>query len=109
MRLYNNFACHIIQVHHLPFFVAAGEDFIDFDRPMRLEFNENVGIHSFTVDIIDDTNPELTERFYSILQTSESAVRLDPQRATITILDDDGKLFLSILYSMSIIIQDDPS
>lgn len=65
-------------------------DFRNYDIPVQLEFDENTGTHSITVDITDDICVESTEFFFSELQTDDSAVTLDPQRASITILDDDG-------------------
>lgn len=69
---------------------TANMDFDDFDTPVQLLFDENTRIHSFTVNITDDICVENTEFFFSELNTSDSAVRLEPHQASITILDDDG-------------------
>ena len=66
-------------------------------NPLSAPFAESLRSQSFNVDIVDDDDYESTEDFTvsltlaSVENFDSSRVTIDPNVATITITDDDGK------------------
>ena len=66
-------------------------------NPLSTPFTENLLSQSFGVDIVDDDDYEITEEFTvsldieSVVNFDASRVVVDPDLATVTILDDDSK------------------
>ncbi len=62
-------------------------------------FNETVRSISIAVTVQDDNVVEEDERFFAFLHCERNiAVALDPVQTSITIIDDDSKCPLPVLY-----------
>lgn len=72
---------------------ASGAEADFTSRTVNLTFNEVLRIHRVNISINNDLLLEDDETFQSTvsLVTSEGGIMLDPQTATITILNDDGE------------------
>ena len=81
--------------------VTAGKDF-DILTLAMLEFNELATKLPVTIAINDDSILENTEDFFSILNTSDPAVTLAPQQATINIMEDGDGTYVT--HKMNIIV-----
>ena len=73
---------------------TAGSDYNDSVVTM-LKVGSGVKSASYSVPIMDDSNIEDSETFTVILSTNESNVTIGGDTATVTILDEDSKLFLA--------------
>ena len=72
-------------------FFAAGSD---YEEGMEnLMFNISVSQISAVIGLLNDTTPELTEIFCGMLNTSDPAVVLVPSKVTVTIEDEDPRMF----------------
>ena len=58
----------------------------------------------FRVNIVNDTDPEVTEEFMAGLTTNQDRVLLEPNEMIVEIVDDDSKPVhaLSLLHSFSL-------
>ena len=76
---------------------SAPADYIAPGVSITLRFTPAESTQSVTVQILDDDITELSETFFGLLFTTDSAVYLDPSTANVEIVDNDGELvFLSI-------------
>ena len=62
--------------------------------------NQGIQLH-FRVNILDDTDPEVTEEFLARLTTDQDRVLLDPNEMIIEIVDDDSKIRACTFSSLS--------
>ena len=67
---------------------------LDYDNmpAVRLQFEPFHTVNTVDIAIMDNPSLEPIELFFGELTTTLSTVVLDPQRASISIIDDDGKL-----------------
>ena len=66
---------------------------MDFNVPVQLTFDGNTDRLPVTITIIDDSILENTEDFFAVLATSDAAVSLSPEQATINILEDNDGIY----------------
>ena len=85
-------------IHILSICIAPG-DYGAFTRFRLGQFNNNVHQLSFNVSIVNDNTPEDTEMFNASLTIDSTdqarlgnRVRVSPNKATVTIQDNDGKI-----------------
>ena len=72
---------------------ALGQDYNRTNQQVTFTPSD-VRVCSPTAIIINDTIPELHEFFFVLLSSTDSAVNvIGDDTATVTILNDDGKLF----------------
>ena len=87
-------------------FFAAGSDFIQVG-PVLLTFDRSMDAMELVVPIINDGIAEGIEDFNGILSTTETSVILNPSLTTISIADNDSKVwfiswkYVNIYYSYS--------
>ena len=76
-------------------FSSADVDYDDIppSESISLVFDPVNSVRTVDIDIIDDDALEPIEVFFGELSTTFSTVVLDPQRANISIIDNDGKFF----------------
>ncbi len=69
-------------------------------RSVILQFNQTVTVLTVDILITNDTFLEYDERLYALatLTTVEDRITLDPDRASINILNDDCKALTSCLF-----------
>ena len=86
---------------------ATSADPMDYmEESASLVFDANTGVQQIAVTIINDSAVENSESFYGNLTTSDVAVDLAPNTATVTIqevLGEDGKCYIFIVRSYIII------
>lgn len=70
----------------------AAED-IDFET-LTLQFTEEIYQHCFDLLAVDDDVYEFNERFLLTSSTSDTAVLLDPEEATVLIKDNDEGMYV---------------
>ena len=90
---HNHFCCFEL-VYTAINFSSAGEDYVEIppSEPVVLQFDPSNSERMVDIGIIDNPPLEPIEMFFGELTTSFSTVELDPQRANISIIDNDGKL-----------------
>ena len=82
-----------VHVHVLHHFSSAGSDYEAIIT--NLTFNVHMPTQLITIPILDDLIVEgRTESFRLTLATTDSAVTLDIQTATVYISDDDSKFMV---------------
>ena len=82
----------------MSYYSLAGDDFTS-DRRTEV-FNVGVVSKRVEVHILDDTAIEDAETFTASLTTTEKNVVIDNGIATVSILDNDGELYLQLLSSI---------
>ena len=82
--MYSHFKCTPIYTFHL----ADGVDFIPLSDD-SLVFTGANGVECADIFILDDKTVEVNETFSVLLTSSNSAVDITPNSATVTVIDDD--------------------
>ena len=79
---------------------SAPADYIAPRVSITLQFTPAESTQSVVVQIVDDDITELSETFFGLLSTIDSAVYLDPSTANVEIVDNDGELVICQLDDM---------
>ena len=67
----------------------------DYERTVtQLTFSPTVAVNPVSVNIIDDDIHEDSENFFSVLTAPGQPAILNPDRALVTIVDDNDRRFL---------------
>ena len=74
---------------HSSFPTAVSSDFEDTAKDLQV--NGSSMARSLSVRIVNDSAPEEEENFFAVLVTRDPSIVLAPSRATVIILDDDGR------------------
>ena len=73
------------------FLCAGGEDYVS--ASVNLKVDRNATEACIVISLLSDNRLEYPETFTVYLNTSETAVLLEPLSCTVVILDDDGKIY----------------
>ena len=63
-----------------------------------LTFSPTVDVNEVSVNIIDDDIHENSETFFGLLDSQDPSVITNPERATVTITDDNDRKLLFIVF-----------
>ena len=85
------FYCHFYLFCYYYFIIIGGSDFVPSANDL-IVFNPGEMSRTVSIEIIDDAVfEELVEIFYLSLSSNIDSLLLDPNKATISVIDDDSK------------------